>query len=131
MRLRTMIVFGAGYIWGARSGHDRLLELADRARDILSSDLVRDYVQRMQTGRVGDELTGSEDSGEEPEEYDDEPEEEFDESEDFDEAEDAEDLDAEPEDLDEEPEEEVEAENEEPQRARSQVRRRAPGRARR
>jgi hypothetical protein len=122
MRLRTLIVFGAGYIWGARSGHDRLLELADRARDLLSSDLVRDYVQRMQTARVGDELTGSEESGEEPEEFDEEPE-ELDESEDFDEAEEAEDVDEEP--------EEVEDENEEPQPARSHVRRRAPGRARR
>jgi hypothetical protein len=118
MRLRTMIIFGAGYIWGARSGHDRLLELTDRARDLLNSDLVRDYVARMQTARVGDELTESE-----------EPDEELEEPEDFEEDEDVdEDLEEEPE----EPEELEEAsEDEEPQPARSRARRRAPGRARR
>jgi hypothetical protein len=122
MRLRTMIIFGAGYIWGARSGHDRLLELTDRARDLLNSDLVRDYVARMQTARVGDELTESEEPDEELDEELEEPE-DFEEDEDVDE-----DLEEEPG----EPEELEEAsEDEEPQPARSRARRRAPGRARR
>jgi hypothetical protein len=125
MRLRTMIIFGAGYIWGARTGHDRLLELTDRARDFLTSDVVRDYLQRAQGAtatRATDELAGSE--SEEPEEF---------ENEDL-EDEDLQDEDIEDEDLDEpEPEESGEDGNEEPPpaRSRSQVRRRAPGRSRR
>jgi hypothetical protein len=127
MRLRTMIIFGAGYIWGARTGHDRLLELTDRARDFLNSDVVRDYLQRAQ---VRDQLAGSE--SEEPEEFEDEDLED----EDL-EDEDLRDEDIEDEELDEpEPEESGEDGNDgneepPPARSRPQVRRRAPGRSRR
>lgn len=69
MRLRTWIIFGAGYVWGAWNGRDRLTELADRARDLLDSDLVRDYVERAQSGDEDE----TEDLDEEPEEEPEEP----------------------------------------------------------
>ena len=59
MRLKTRIVFRAGYVLGAWTGRDRLAELTDRARSFLDSDLVRDYLQRVQT-----------ETGKEPEDLD-------------------------------------------------------------
>jgi hypothetical protein len=127
MRLRTMVIFGAGYAWGAWTGRARFVEFADRARSLLDSDLVRDYLERVQveTGNVGQRVgVREEDDAEEPEDVG-----EFDEAEDEDvddgyveDEDDVEDEAAEPAAADREPE---------PARSGRAVRRRAPGRARR
>jgi hypothetical protein len=134
MRLRTMVIFGAGYAWGAWTGRARFVEFADRARSLLDSDLVRDYLERVQveTGNVGQRVgVREEDDAEEPEDVG-----EFDEAED----EDVEDEDVDDGYVEDEDEDDVEAEaaepaaaDREPEPARSgrAVRRRAPGRARR
>lgn len=133
MRLRTWIIFGAGYVWGAWAGRDRLLELADRARDLVGSDVVQDYLQRAQTAAVAGATGGSdeepEDLDEDEEDYEEEDEEPADVEEERDEDEELDEERVE----DEEPEEPAEEGDRKPQRARtrSQTRRRAPGRTRR
>lgn len=133
MRLRTMIIFGAGYAWGAWTGRDRFAVLADRARSFLESDLVRDYLERVQTetGKAGQGAgVLDEDDAGEPEDVD-----EFDDAEDEDVVD--EDVEDEKDDDEEDGEDEAAAEpaaaDREPEPARSgrAVRRRAPGRARR
>jgi hypothetical protein len=120
MRFRTLIIFGVGYVWGARSGRDSYLELVERARGLLDSELVRDYANKI--GLVGlqpaDEATDQEE-----EDWDEEAGEE--EAEDWDEE--AGEEEAEPG----EPEEDEETEPaEEPARSRGSTRRRSPSRRR-
>lgn len=130
MRLRTLIVFSAGYACGVWTGRDRLVGFADRARSFLDSDLVRDYVERVQTetekARQGADSLAEPDGAGDPEEVD-----EFDDAGDFDDADDFDE--AHDEDAEDEEAAEPAAADQEPERARSAraVRRRAPGRARR
>jgi hypothetical protein len=46
MRLRSMALFGIGYLVGTRAGHDRYEQIAGRVREVSSSDVVRGYVDR-------------------------------------------------------------------------------------
>jgi hypothetical protein len=46
MRLRSMALFGIGYLVGTRAGHDRYEQIAGRVREVSSSDMVRGYVDR-------------------------------------------------------------------------------------
>ena len=46
MRLRSMIIFGAGYLCGTRAGRDRYKQIAESVRGLAESDVVRSYVDR-------------------------------------------------------------------------------------
>ena len=46
MRLRSMAIFGIGYLVGTRAGHDRYEQIAGRVREVSGSDVVRGYVDR-------------------------------------------------------------------------------------
>lgn len=116
MRLRTLIIFGAGYVWGARAGRDPYLELVDRVRGFLDTDLVRDYLDRARALQPADDAT-DEDSWDE--EVDDEEGEPWDEE--------ADDEDAE---LSESNNGEETEPAEKPARSRTSTRRRAPSRRR-
>lgn len=50
MRVRSMIMFGIGYLVGTRSGRDRSRTLVSTVRQVLDSDVVRNYVARTQSG---------------------------------------------------------------------------------
>jgi hypothetical protein len=47
MRLKTLLIFGAGYLWGTRSGRDRYQEIVDGVRGFMDSDVVQDLVARV------------------------------------------------------------------------------------
>lgn len=46
MRLRSVLIFGVGYLVGTRAGRDRYEQIARSARDLSESDVVRGYVDR-------------------------------------------------------------------------------------
>jgi hypothetical protein len=127
MRLKTLLIFGAGYVWGARAGRDPYVELVDRVRGFLDSDLARDYLSKARTVQPADDAT---DEQAWDEEADDEEAEPWDEEADDEEAElwdEGTDDDAELS----EPNNGEEAEPaEEPARSRASTRRRASSRQR-
>lgn len=117
MRLRTLVVFAAGYLWGTRAGPDRYREYLDQVRGFLDSELVRDFVGSGDEGSEGSDV------------------EDLDDEEDLDEGdfEDEEDL-AEPDEDEEDFEDEEDLAEEEPdgeEEETGRVRRRAPARPRR
>lgn len=46
MRLRSMAIFGIGYLVGTRAGRDRYQQIAESVREVAESDVVRGYVDR-------------------------------------------------------------------------------------
>ena len=46
MRLRSMAIFGIGYLVGTRAGRDRYQQIAGSVREVAESDVVRGYVDR-------------------------------------------------------------------------------------
>jgi hypothetical protein len=72
MRLRTVAIFGAGYVWGARAGRDAYVDIVDKLGVILDSGVVRDYVDKITapTEALDDDLDllGDEDEDEAVEE---------------------------------------------------------------
>jgi hypothetical protein len=52
MRLKSLIIFGVGYIWGTRAGRDRFDALTERFREVLASDVLRDYVEKARARAV-------------------------------------------------------------------------------
>jgi hypothetical protein len=46
MRLKTMVIFGAGYLVGTRAGRDRYKQIAESARGFAESDVVQSYMDR-------------------------------------------------------------------------------------
>lgn len=46
MRLRSMAIFGIGYLVGTRAGRDRYQQIAESVREMAESDVVRGYVDR-------------------------------------------------------------------------------------
>ena len=46
MRLRSVAIFGIGYLVGTRAGQDRYQQIAASVRDMAESDVVRGYVNR-------------------------------------------------------------------------------------
>ena len=46
MRLRTMAIFGIGYLVGTRSGQDRYQQIVGSVRELAESDVVRGYADR-------------------------------------------------------------------------------------
>ena len=46
MRLRSLAIFGIGYLVGTRAGRDRYQQIAGSVRDVAESDVVRSYVDR-------------------------------------------------------------------------------------
>jgi hypothetical protein len=46
MRLRSVAIFGIGYLVGTRAGQDRYQQIAGSVRDMAESDVVRGYVDR-------------------------------------------------------------------------------------
>jgi hypothetical protein len=49
VRLKTLIIFGAGYIYGARAGAQRYQEITSLSKGILGSEGVRSMVDRAAT----------------------------------------------------------------------------------
>ena len=41
MRLRSMAIFGIGYLVGTRAGRDRYQQIAESVREVAESDVVR------------------------------------------------------------------------------------------
>jgi hypothetical protein len=85
MRLKTLLIFGAGYLWGTRAGRDRYQEIVGGVRGFMDSDVVRDVVARIRqpdgsgtpAGDVEEELPEDEEEDQEPygdedEDYEDE-----------------------------------------------------------
>lgn len=48
MRLKTRMIFGAGYLLGTRSKTDHFHEIVEGLRGFLASDRVRGYVDKVQ-----------------------------------------------------------------------------------
>jgi hypothetical protein len=46
MRLRTVFIFGAGYLCGTRAGRDRYKEISESVRSVAESEVVKGYVDR-------------------------------------------------------------------------------------
>lgn len=46
MRLRTMAIFGLGYLVGTRAGRERFEQIAGGVREMAQSDMVQGYLDR-------------------------------------------------------------------------------------
>ncbi len=46
MRLRSVVIFGIGYVVGTRAGRDRFEQIAASVRGVAESDVVRGYADR-------------------------------------------------------------------------------------
>jgi hypothetical protein len=63
MRVRTLVVFGIGYLMGTRAGQDRYQQIIGSVRELAESDAVRGYadrafgVARRAAGNVGADVT--------------------------------------------------------------------------
>lgn len=78
MRLRTVAIFGLGYLVGTRAGRERFEQIAGSVREMAQSDMVQSYVDRAldvarrplsaETDELSDDVAGddaTEDDGEE------------------------------------------------------------------
>jgi hypothetical protein len=46
MRVRTLLIFGIGYMMGTRAGQDRYQQIVGSVRELAESDVVREYADR-------------------------------------------------------------------------------------